>query len=112
MFVIGIIIAIALGLFPEVLKWIGGKNVEIAVLGILGIFVGLVNITDKELERYIIGNVGFLMAAAALMSVLNAITLGIYTTALLNVVNNFIYFVAPGLAVVCLREIIEVSKSV
>jgi hypothetical protein len=27
-------------------------------------------------------------------------------------VQNFIYFVAPGLAIVCIREIFEVTKSI
>ncbi|MFH8119593.1 MAG: hypothetical protein QXS37_02205 [Candidatus Aenigmatarchaeota archaeon] len=111
-FLLGVAITIILGLFPKALEAVGGAHANIAVLGILGIIVGLINITDKELDRYILANIGFLFAASSLMTVLQALSLGPVTTALLNIVKNAIYFVAPGLAVVCIRAIIEVSKSV
>jgi len=111
-FVLGLAVAVILGLFPKTLAELGGVNANIAVLGILGIIVGLVNVTDKEIDRYILGNIGFLVAASAFESVISALQLGAASIALISIVQNFIYFVAPGLAVVCIREVFEVSRGV
>ena len=108
-FVLGLAVAVILGLFPKAL---GGINANIALLGVLGIIVGLINVTDKEIDRYILGNIGFLVAASAFESVLSALQLGVVSMGLVSIVQNFIYFVAPGLAIVCIREIFEVTKSV
>ena len=108
-FVIGIIAAIVLGLFPKAL---GGMNITIAVLGILGIIVGIANVTDKELDRYVLANIGFLIAAATFESLLRALQLGDVSLALVSITQNIVLFIAPGLAVVCLREIFEVARSV
>ncbi len=107
-FVLGIIAAVILGLFPKAL---GGQNANLAVLGILGIIVGIANISDKELDRYVLANIGFLIAAAMFESLLRALQLGDVSLALISITQNIVFFIAPGLAVVCLREIFEVAKS-
>ncbi|MCX8202523.1 MAG: hypothetical protein N3G74_01825 [Candidatus Micrarchaeota archaeon] len=106
-FVLGIIAAVLLGLFP---KGLGGLNVNLAVLGMLGIIVGLANVTDKELDRYVLANIGFLIAAGMFESLMRALQLGDVSVALISITQNMVFFVAPGLAVVCLREIFEVAK--
>jgi len=108
-FVLGMVAAIILGLFP---KAIGGLSMNLAVLGILGIIVGIANVTDKELDRYVLANIGFLIAAAMFESLLRALQLGDVSVALVSITQNIVFFVAPGLAVVCLREIFEVAKEV
>ena len=106
-FVIGIVLAVVLGLVPKIL---GGSSANILILGVLGIVVGILNVTSKELNNYIIANIGFIVGAAAFMGVLSALTLGVYSSMLVYVVQNIILFVAPGLAVVCLREIYSIMK--
>jgi hypothetical protein len=108
-FVLGLVAAIILGLFP---KAIGGLSANLAILGILGIIVGVINVTDKEIDRYVLANIGFLIAAATFESLLRALSLGDVSIALISITQNLVFFVAPGLAVVCLREIFEVAKSV
>ncbi|MEM3369741.1 MAG: hypothetical protein QXE90_02720 [Candidatus Micrarchaeia archaeon] len=108
-FILGMVAAIILGLFP---KAIGGLSVNLLVLGILGIIVGIVNVTDKELDRYVLANIGFLIAAAMFESLLRALQLGDVSVALVSITQNIVFFVAPGLAVVCLREIFEVAREV
>ena len=111
-FVLGLAIAIILGLFPKALAGLGGINANIALLGVLGIIVALINVTEKEIDRYILGNIGFLVAASAFESVLSSLQLGVVSMGLVSIVQNFIYFVAPGLAIVCIREVFEITKSV
>ncbi len=106
-FMLGLVLAVVLGLMPKVL---GGGSMNILVLGVLGIIVGLLNVKDKELNNYIISNIGFVVGATAFEAVLASLTLGIYSSMLVYMVQNIILFVAPGLAVVCLREIYNVMK--
>ncbi|MCS7109768.1 MAG: hypothetical protein NZ903_03155 [Candidatus Micrarchaeota archaeon] len=106
-FVLGIILSIVLGLFP---KAIGGFEINVVVLGILGIIVGLANITDKEIEKYILANIGFILAAASLQTLFKDFRLGDYSAAAVMIMQNIVLFVAPGLAVVCLREVYDVAK--
>ena len=106
-FVLGLVLAVVLGLAPKVL---GGGSMNILVLGVLGIVVGILNVKDKELNNYIIANIGFVVGSSAFMGVLSALTLGIYSSMLVYMVQNIILFVAPGLAVVCLRELFGIVK--
>ena len=106
-FVLGLVLAVVLGLMPKVL---GGGSMNILVLGVLGIIVGLLNVKDKELNNYIIANIGFVVGATAFEAVLAALTLGVYSSMLVYIVQNIILFVAPGLAVVCLKEIYNILR--
>ena len=108
-FLVGLVLSVVLGLVPGIL---GGSTMNILILGVLGIVVGLLNVTDKELHTYILANIGFVVGSAAFEGVLKSLTLGVYSSMLVYIVQNMIFFVAPGLAVVCLREIYSVTKDV
>lgn len=82
----------------------------VLVLGVLGIIVGLLNIGDKELVLYIVANVGFVVGSAAFIGVLLSLPLGIYSSMLVYITQNIILFVAPGVAVVSLKAIYQISK--
>jgi hypothetical protein len=108
-FMIGLVIAVVLGIWPELMVAPKITN-TILVLGILGIIVGLLNIEDKELVLYIVANVGFVVGSAAFIGVLAALPLGIYGSMLVYITQNIILFVAPGVAVVSLKAIYQISK--
>lgn len=102
-FVIGLLIAIVLGIWPALMT---PTNTAL-VLGVLGIIVGLLNVTDKELDRYLMANITFLVGATALAFFANAVpAVGAYLGA---IVWNISMFVAPGAAVVALKELYEVA---
>lgn len=106
-FYLGLLVALVLAAMPTILT----PGVTILVLGILGIIVGWLNIQDKELQLYMIANIAFLVAANGFTSVLAALPVGTWgTTFLTNLVHNIILFVAPGVAVVALKALYEVSK--
>jgi len=106
-FYLGLAIALVLAAIPNVLS----AGLTILVLGLLGIFVGLINISDKELQLYMIANIAFLAAAVSFSTVLATLPIGSWgITFLTNFVHNIQLFVAPGVAVVALKALYEVSK--
>ena len=106
-FIIGVIIAVVIGLFSTKLTqtqtgWL------VLLLVVLGLLVGLLNITAKE-------STSFLIAAAALLitgttgDTLGKIpTIGIYLT---SIVQQIGVFVTPAAIVVALKSIQSLAKS-
>ena len=97
-FIVGIVIAIIAGLVPAwqipTVTW---------VLVILGLIVGLLNITAKE-------TVEFLVAAIALMLIGSAGAIPALGTIVLSILANIVAFVAPAALVVALKAIYELAK--
>ena len=108
-FLLGIVIAIIAGfLMPA-------NGMAILALAVLGIIVGLLNITDKELVPYLVANIAFVTGAAGLNAVIvgvggNEGQIGMIFTPLTGVVNYLVAFVAPGAAVVALKAIYGLAK--
>ena len=75
------------------------------VLGILGIVVGLLNVTDKETSTFLVATIALVVSASSLGSLFSA--WGSISAFLMNVVT----FVAPGAAVVALKAIWDITKS-
>lgn len=101
-FVIGILFAIFLAFFPDLVE-AGTSGVILIVLGAL---VGLWNITSKE-------TTSFLVAAIALMLVgaggLDAVP--VIGDALSSFTSNISAFAAPAAFVVALKAIIDIGKN-
>jgi len=103
-FVVGLLVAIVLGIAPGVIS----ATTTILVLGILGIVVGLLNIGERETQSYLLGNIAFLVASGSLLSLVIAVpALGIY---LATIVANIALFVAPGAAIVGLKAIYQIAR--
>lgn len=103
-FYLGLIVALVLAAMPTLLS----SGWTILVLGLLGILVGLLNIGDKELQLYMIA---ILVAANGFIEVLAALPVGTMgITFLTSFVHNIVLFVAPGVAVVALKALYEISK--
>ena len=106
-FIVGLLIAVVLGIWPELMVVPRATNTML-VLGVLGIIVGLLNIGDKELDRYLMANIAFLLAGTMLAAFLNTIPqVGAYLAGMLY---NIGLFVAPGAAIIALKELYEVAK--
>ena len=103
-FVIGVIIAIVLGLIADRI----GGSVGIALsslLVLLGLIVGFLNVTSKEVT-------GFLLATVALMMVGNVgLSLPAVGSFVTSVVSAFISFTAGAAAVVAIKELFVITKS-
>ncbi len=97
-FILGLVIAVLAGLFyqPDWALW---------VLAILGVIVGLLNVTAEDTR-------GFLMAAIALTLSATALnTLPIVGTAFSYVLPFVVAFVAGATIVVALKELFQASRS-
>ena len=97
-FIVGILIAIIAGLVPAwqtpTITW---------VLVILGLIVGLLNITAKE-------TVEFLVASIALLVIGSAGAIPALGTIILSVLANIVAFVAPAALVVALLSIYKLAQ--
>jgi len=99
-FVIGVIIALVVGLMPSYAGTWG-----IAALVILGVIVGLLNVTTKEVGSFLLATVALLLAGNALVAIPS---IGSTLTAILSA---FVSFVAGAAIVLALREVFVMAKS-
>ena len=100
-FLVGVLLAIVLGLFPQALP----TTTVTAVLVVLGIIVGLVNIIAKESHAFLLAAVALLVAGTAGYGVLPGI--GDFLGAILA---NISTFVAPAAVIVALKAIYELAR--
>ncbi len=101
-FIIGLVIAVLVGLFTE------ASGVVVSILVILGLIVGFLNITDKEIHGFLVASIAVMLAGGSgnIMSAVPAIG-GI----LERILTNFVVFVAPAAIVVSVKELYNISKS-
>ena len=108
-FLVGVILAVILGIFNDQL--ISINNVIVAILVITGILVGLFNVKDKESSK-------FLLAALALVIVAylgdNAISAWTAIPAagqmLRNILTALLVLFVPTTVIVALRAVFEIAK--
>ncbi len=102
-FIGGIVIALLLALVPQ---WKGQLTL---VLVVLGLVVGLLNITEKETTPYLVAAIALLATGSATdsLKVIPPAVLGDY---LVSAVQNIAAFVAPGAIVVAVKAIWALSK--
>jgi len=95
-FIIGLIIAVLVGLFTEAQGWI------VAVLVILGIIIGLLNITDKETHGFLVASIALIVAGMG-GEFLEAIP--VIGSILNRILTNFVILVVPAAIVVSVKVI-------
>ncbi len=110
----GVIIAIIVGLASGFLG--GSLPIVLAVLGVLGLIVGLLNITEKEVTPFLIATIALLAAPSALAPVTALIAAngaGLGTT-LVTDLNGFLgaiaVFISPAAFVVALKSIYQMAQ--
>jgi drug/metabolite transporter (DMT)-like permease len=102
-FVIGLIIAIIIAIFGTEQTW------PVYLLLVLGLIVGLLNVSDKETGHFLIAAIAFLLTFTALGSVAAGIpAIGDNLVVFFNLVNTFI---APAAAVVAFKELFAHAKN-
>jgi hypothetical protein len=96
-FIVGLVIAVLAGLFfqPGWALW---------VLAILGVIVGLLNITVEETRGFLLASIALTLSATALN------TLPVLGTALSLVLPFVVAFVAGGMIVVALKELFQTAR--
>lgn len=99
-FILGLVLAILAGFvtMPD--------QTIVLVLAVLGIIVGILNVSDKEVVPFLVAALTFMLAASSLGIVFSAV--GVTQ---LNTVMNYIgVFVAPAGAVVAIKALYGITK--
>jgi hypothetical protein len=99
-FVIGIVIAILIGIGVPL------TDTVVAVLVVLGIIIGLLNISDKEVNAFMMASIAVLLAAYIGGSVLSKVPF----VSLGNALMSIEAMVVPAIIIVALKEVFEIAK--
>jgi hypothetical protein len=98
-FILGVVIAILAGFFGP------ATDVVALVLVILGIIVGFLNVSEKEMSSFLIAVIALLVAGAAGLQTLPLIG-SIIGPMLINIAT----FVAPAAVIVALKAVYELGN--
>lgn len=103
-FMIGLILAIIIAILSAaaVPAW------AVIVLAVLGLIVGIVNVTDDEAEKFLIAGIAFLLSFSALSSVLTQLFLN--WTAIGAFFSLLSVFMAPAIAIVAVKLLYDITK--
>ena len=98
-FIVGLILAIILGIVP----FGAYSSVAVSILVIIGLIVGLLNITMKESTPFLISAVVLVIVAGFGSAALaNVQYIGTY---LRNILQTLLMLIVPATIIVCLKEI-------
>ena len=100
-FLIGAAIAILGGLFTGVIDDV----VLLTSLFVLGVIVGLLNVTIKETTGFLVASIALILAGVVNLGLIPVI--GVYIRAMLS---NIVVFVVPAAVIVALRAIWVLAK--
>ena len=96
-FIIGLVVAVLAGLFFQ-------PGWAIWVLAILGLIVGLLNVTAEDTRSFLLASIALTISATALN------TLPIVGTALSYILPFVVAFVAGATIVVALKELFQTAR--
>jgi hypothetical protein len=97
-FIIGLVLAVVVGYIFQA-EWV------VWVLAILGVIVGLLNVTSEDTERFLLAAIAFGLSATALSTVP---VLGFQIT---NALGYVAAFVAGAMVVVALKVLFQTARS-
>ena len=98
-FVAGVLIAVLFGLFSDI-----GATMA-AILVVIGLVIGLLNITSKEATPFLLAGIAVIIATSFGANVMTAIP------AAARVLNAIMILVVPAVILVALREVFEMAKN-
>ena len=101
-FLIGVVIAVLVGLGSYGLGLTLSATV-VAILALLGLIIGLLAVSAKEVEPFVLASIAILLAAYIGMDVMALVKLG-------GVLEALIALVVPAAVVVALKEVFSIAK--
>ncbi|MEM2974500.1 MAG: hypothetical protein QW112_02650 [Candidatus Micrarchaeia archaeon] len=108
-FILGVVLAIIIGAAGKYIGMPVTSTSVVLVLGLLGIIVGVLNVTDREVGLFLIATIAFLSAVAALDRVLSVIP--VVGDILIPILGCVALFVAPGAAIIALKALFDISRA-
>ena len=100
-FFVGLLVAIVAGLFRNLL----GPEVLVTTLVLLGLVVGLFNLTAKETTPFLVACVALMLAGIVNLGLIPGV--GLY---LRSILSNIVVFVVPGAIIVGLKAIWKLAS--
>ena len=99
-FIIGVIVAVLLGLFGGALNqlWMG-------ILVVIGLIVGFLNVSSAESTDFLLSSVALVIVASLGSNALSSINV------LSNVLNAIMALVVPATVIVALKSIYSLAKN-
>jgi len=97
-FILGLVLAVVAGILFEAEEWV------FWVLAVLGVIVGLINVTRADTQGFLLAAIGFLLSATALNLV------PIVGETLSQVLEYVAAFVAGATIVVALKALFETAR--
>ena len=111
-FLIGVILAVALGLFqPQLATLSGAINIFYLVLVILGVVVGFLNVGDKDSNTFLIASLALVIVSSlgndALIFISNISPILNYLS---NVLTSLLVLFIPATIIVALKAVFAIAK--
>lgn len=107
-FVVGVAIAVIAGIASGlVAAYVGAITL---ILVILGLIVGYLNISDKEVLTFVVVSIGLMVAGSAKLTAIDTLVPNLGTV-LQAVLANIVVFIAPAVIVVCLKTVYALAKA-
>ena len=102
-FVIGLVLALVIAIFSATATplW------AVVVLAILGVVVGLLNVTDKEVQPFLVATIAFLLSFQSLNVLFTTLKLGTTASALFGLLSAFM---APAAAIVAIIALFKLAR--
>lgn len=104
-FLVGAVVAILLGAFRLNVKY---TAIEILVLAVLGIITGYLNITESELQLYLIATLTLIGVSNVFTIVL--VDVPVIGQTLVNIFKNLLVFFASGAGVLSIKAILDLAS--
>ena len=103
-FIIGLVLATVISIMSAASTPVWA----VLTLAVLGLIVGLLNVTDKEVQMFLIAAIAFLLSFQSLSNVFTTLTLG--WTAVGTFFNLISAFMAPAAAIVAVIALFKMAK--
>ncbi|MDP2974154.1 MAG: hypothetical protein Q8N60_03825 [Candidatus Diapherotrites archaeon] len=107
-FIVGVVIAVLAGIAGGfVAEYAGGIALALVILGLI---VGYLNISDKEIVTFVVASIGLIVAGSANLKAIDTVVVGLGTV-LQAILANIVVFIAPAVIVVGLKAVYSLAKT-
>jgi len=108
-FLIGVVLAIIIGLFSEPLQSAGG--LFYSALVVVGLVVGFMNVSDKNSMTFLVASFSLVVVGALGADPLKYIALNNYAVrALSNILTSLLVMFVPATIIVALKTVFSMAK--
>lgn len=104
-FLVGAVIAIVMGAFKLAAF---DAALELIIIAVLGLVVGLLNITDKEKMLYLVATITMIVIFSSFNAALEKVP--IFNDALSKMLQNLTVFIASGGFIVALKSFLDIAS--